>query len=511
MMVSFMIIIAPNLATETDADPTEPDDGFIDEPGFAEDSLDLLGKVIILDPGHGLSSTNVYAGYDEQVTMLKLAYKIKPLLEAQGATVLMARDSPPTVPLTVRGARVNLWALQALKNARLQESWELDNIAEDLIELDRLIDIMQGIVDTWGAGSSTYMNNPFSSTRGIHPDLAKVFALQNDPVIRNNFLVISLHTNATGTPINPSVNGADVFYISNSNDRTSVYYDGYSYEEQSKYFGGILLDQIESIGIRKRRVSAANYFMIREHNLPGVLTENGFHTGDSDRAKLMNDDFLDDLAVAYLYAISDYFNGLLSMPVYPQTPTSLYYDVSPNAWYYNAVELVSQLGLFSGTGPNTFSPSVSMTRAMFVMVLSNLADADVSVYTESPYADVPIDSWYGKVVAWATDVGILEADDDLFEPGRDISREEMALLIYRYALLLADTIPDVDPDEIFDDDEDISDWAREAVYATRALGIMQGDNNRFYPKADAIRAEVAQLFCNVVAALFFEPQENTDM
>jgi hypothetical protein len=73
-------------------------------------------------------------------------------------------------------------------------------------------------------------------------------------------------------------------------------------------FGEIILDHIHKTGIQRFEVKYANFFVLREHNLPAVLVENGHHTNSADRAKLMDDEFLDNLALAYLDAIIAFFN-----------------------------------------------------------------------------------------------------------------------------------------------------------------------------------------------------------
>jgi hypothetical protein len=73
-------------------------------------------------------------------------------------------------------------------------------------------------------------------------------------------------------------------------------------------FGEIILDHIDKTGIQRQTVEHANFFVIREHNLPAVLVENGHHTNAADRAKLMSDEFLDNLALAYLDAVIAYFD-----------------------------------------------------------------------------------------------------------------------------------------------------------------------------------------------------------
>jgi N-acetylmuramoyl-L-alanine amidase len=269
-------------------------------PAAATAEQDLQGRTVILDAGHGRGNVNGWAGYLEHIAMFSLAQYIKPLLEARGATVLMTRPSQYDVPLPVRTAKINLWALQELRAS-------LDS---DFDEIDRLMGIIRSIIDDHGTFAPVYLNFPFDTTykRAIHPDLQKIFEYQDHPLIRENFLVISLHSNATGRPVNTSVNGADAFYISNSDPNNQNYFADYSNEHRSVEFGRRLLANIDRLGIRSRGTHYQRYHMIREHNLPAVLVENGFHTNQQDRSKLSSGAFLRRLALVYADTISDYFN-----------------------------------------------------------------------------------------------------------------------------------------------------------------------------------------------------------
>jgi len=296
-------------------------------PVLAAEIPVLEGRVVILDAGHGVGSSNVYEGYDEQVVMLKLARKIKVLLEEAGATVLMTRNDPETVPLPKCAALINIWALEAVREsrmekARMEETDENEDHAAGIREINRLLGIMQSIADEPQVNGRIYMNRPFNADRKIHQELARVFEFQKDPVIRDRFMVISLHSNSTENPINTGVSGATVFHISNSHRNTAKYYSSFSYGEQSRHFGEILLAHIdETGGIRKREAAVDNLFMNREHNVPSVLVENGFHTNARDRSNLLDDRYLDKLAAAYLHALIDYYAGFpLPVPVQLQIP-----------------------------------------------------------------------------------------------------------------------------------------------------------------------------------------------
>jgi len=272
--------------------------GHFMNPLYLTVNQNLEGRVVILDAGHGAEKPNVWEDYFEHVAMLEFAYKLKPLLEARGARVLMTRTTESDVPHSVRCAMINRWALLELRD--MEQSYR---------GIGRLIDIMQSVIDDPEENEEIYFNTPFDYTyeREIHPDLKRIFEYEADSLISDRFLMISLHSNATPLPIDTSQNGVDIFYMSNSLEKNMTYYSGYTNVQRSFYFANLLLDDIGRLGLEKRDISDYYYFMIREHNLPAVLVENGFHTNDEDRAKLSDGAFLDKLAEAYVQAILYYF------------------------------------------------------------------------------------------------------------------------------------------------------------------------------------------------------------
>ena len=303
-----------------------------------EEGKSLQGKIIILDPGHGYGNTNVFEDYDEHVRMLLLAHKIKPLLEEAGATVHMTRPTEADVLLPARAAITNKLALELIRqhkrddlisvvqyedDEKLQIAQELQR---DIVEIDRLLGMLQRIIydpDTYGR---IYMNFPFDRNheREIHPDLQRVFEFQDNERIRRMFLMISLHSNAPPNPIDTSINGADAFFISNNLRVSRSYFGNYTSVNYSAYFAERIIENISTVGIRRGNAFGTNLFVLRETNVPAVLVENGFHTNPQDRAKLLCDDFLEKLAAVYLETITSYFANITVVPNYrPAMPRIL--------------------------------------------------------------------------------------------------------------------------------------------------------------------------------------------
>ena len=109
-------------------------------------------------------------------------------------------------------------------------------------------------------------------------------------------------------------------------------------------------------------------------------------------------------------------------------------DVRENDWFFSAVKYVFNNGLFNGTSENEFSPSLQMTRGMFITVLSRFAEA-TAPDTPSPFTDVPADAYYADAVNWAYAGGILSwTEGENFYPDSPITREEMVTSIYNYII-----------------------------------------------------------------------------
>lgn len=180
-------------------------------------------------------------------------------------------------------------------------------------------------------------------------------------------------------------------------------------------------------------------------------------------------------------------------------------DVQSTAWYYGAIKTAYENGLFHGTSDTTFSPDHTMTRAMFTKVLANISmDADENP-TEQHFSDVPKTAWYYKPIEWATKYGIVLGTGDFkFSPEDEITREQMATMLYRYARATgnADDSAVNQPLDQYADANQISDYADQAVmWAVKNKIIIGRSATELAPKASATRAETAQMFVNAMSIL----------
>jgi endo-1,4-beta-xylanase len=107
--------------------------------------------------------------------------------------------------------------------------------------------------------------------------------------------------------------------------------------------------------------------------------------------------------------------------------------------------------------------------------------------------------YYTNAVKWASLTGVASGSGGLFRGGDDILRQDMAVMLYRYAALRGISLSAAGSDS-FTDDGTIASYAREAVYALRNAGIISGmGDGSFVPGGTATRAQVAQIFRNFAA------------
>jgi hypothetical protein len=164
-------------------------------------------------------------------------------------------------------------------------------------------------------------------------------------------------------------------------------------------------------------------------------------------------------------------------------------DVSSNAWYSDGVKFTSSHELFQGTDNGGFAPEMSMTRGMLATVLHRLENAPTA--TGELFADVAGDAYYAEAIIWASVEGIVNGTGDGFMPDAEINREQLAVMLYRYADATGVTVTLVATLDGFPDADEVSDWAEEALKWAVAAGLIQGRDSGLAPKGTATRAEVA--------------------
>ena len=179
----------------------------------------------------------------------------------------------------------------------------------------------------------------------------------------------------------------------------------------------------------------------------------------------------------------------------PAAPVGLpFADVSSSDWFYNDVRYVYEKGIMDGTGADRFSPNAPLTRAMIVTILYRMAGSP-SVSGSSDFTDVAAGKWFAKAVAWAAANGIVNGyGSGLFGPNDPVTREQLAAILYRYAVYGGMTAVTLEENlGGFADTAQLSAYAIQAMNWAVGQGLIEGSNGLLRPQANASRAEVAAI------------------
>lgn len=183
----------------------------------------------------------------------------------------------------------------------------------------------------------------------------------------------------------------------------------------------------------------------------------------------------------------------------PRSQAMPFFNVWPDDWCYDAVCYVNSRGVMGGYTNGFFRPNAQLTRAMLAQILCNLAGG-VSANDPIQYNDVPAGAWYAEAVRWAAGKGIVSGyGDGSFKPDAPITREQFAVMLYRFQQLrnggsAGERTLRLD----YADAESIGAYAREAAWCT-ANHIMGGySDGTLRPKGQTTRAQAAAMlmrFC----------------
>ena len=182
---------------------------------------------------------------------------------------------------------------------------------------------------------------------------------------------------------------------------------------------------------------------------------------------------------------------------------SAFTDVSEGDWFYEAVEYVAAHELLKGTSGTTFEPQTVTSRAMLATILWRLEDSPVVNYAMS-FDDVAEGAWYAEAVRWAASEQVVTGSSKThFGPGDNLTREQLAVMLYRYAQNKGYDLSAQGDLTAFVDGDQTSDWAQEAVQWAVGAGLLTGKGQKtLAPTGTATRAELATIlmrFCENIA------------
>ena len=213
------------------------------------------------------------------------------------------------------------------------------------------------------------------------------------------------------------------------------------------------------------------------------------------------------IAVVTVPADDPHFTGEIDSQVFQISEYATFSDVDAGSWYADAVYNANDLGYMTGIkGTDLFMPLADISRAELSKVFFNMAgqSEEEGVYFPSAFADVDGWAWYAQPVAWASEAGIVTGyDADTFAPMDKATREQVAVMLYRYAAAQGKDVTVEDADAAlaaYKDADQVSDWAKEAMAWAVENGIFGVDTDELWANQNIQRAAVASI------AVRFQPE-----
>lgn len=181
-----------------------------------------------------------------------------------------------------------------------------------------------------------------------------------------------------------------------------------------------------------------------------------------------------------------------SLPVCAET--YLFSDLSEDHWAYDSIQYVVGKGYMGETNDGLFEPETIASRAMMITALYRSAGEPSVNASTKPFPDVELGVWYSEPIIWAKSIGIIDGHDDgNFRPNDNMPREQIALIMWRYAESLGYNMITVGSDyDQFEDFNNTPYGCRQAMkWAIRRDMLIGRQDGKLYPNLGATRAELA--------------------
>ena len=183
-------------------------------------------------------------------------------------------------------------------------------------------------------------------------------------------------------------------------------------------------------------------------------------------------------------------------------------DIDESNPFYDAVCNVYFTDVMNGISETEFAPDATLTRAMLVTILYRY-EGEPAFMNDLVFNDVEEGSYYEKAVVWANGKGIVNGVSETeFAPSQNITREQLAAIMYRYAKYKEIPIDKASEDTntlSYDDFMDIAEYASAAVHSCLATGVLISRGTKIEPASDATRAEAAQAISAIGTIFVDEP------
>ena len=174
-------------------------------------------------------------------------------------------------------------------------------------------------------------------------------------------------------------------------------------------------------------------------------------------------------------------------------------DVSKDSPYYDGIRFVYEKGIMKGVTPTTFEPGTAVTRGMLVTLLYR--NEGSPAVTGVSFSDVAAGRYFTDAVAWAAKNGIVTGfSDGTFRPDAPVSRQQLAVILFRYAGYKGMTAVTLEENlNGFTDESAISGYAISAMNWAVGQGLINGfSDGSVRPAEGANRAQTATVLMRLL-------------
>lgn len=251
-----------------------------------------------------------------------------------------------------------------------------------------------------------------------------------------------------------------------------------------------------SVSIEAEPAGTNSYYGIRNEYVYIDATPN---TGYKVKSVTVVDKYNDSIKVYESSTANRYYftmpdsNVTVNVEFTPRVMSNPFTDVRSTDWFYDAVNYVYSEGIMDGTSVYMFSPNNATNRGMLVTILWRLAGEPV--VTGTSFSDVSSSSYYYYAVLWASKYGIVDGlGNNMFGPDQAITREQFAVILYRYAQHCGYSTSANSTLVGYADSNKISSYALTAMRWACGAGLFEGDERaNLNPQGQTTRAAAAKL------------------
>lgn len=251
-----------------------------------------------------------------------------------------------------------------------------------------------------------------------------------------------------------------------------------------------------SVSIEAEPAGINSYYGIRNEYVYIDATPN---TGYKVKSVTVVDKYNDSIKVYESSTANRYYftmpdsNVTVNVEFTPRVMSNPFTDVKSTDWFYDAVNYVYSEGIMDGTSVYMFSPNNATSRGMLVTILWRLAGEPV--VTGTSFSDVSSSSYYYYAVLWASKYGIVDGlGNNMFGPDQAITREQFAVILYRYAQHCGYSTSANSTLVGYADSNKISSYALTAMRWACGAGLFEGDERaNLNPQGQTTRAAAAKL------------------